>query len=249
MKFCLQNPQTGGQVSVDIDDEHKVRHVIDKTIGEEVDGELLGFAGYTFKITGGSDKDGFPMKQGVRVNTRVKLLLPRGSVGYKAHWGRDGERKRKTVRGCIVGHDIRVLNMTVVQAAAEAPAELAKLHNEVPCLLLPKRASKIRRLLDLGPTVDVRKEVPVKTHTTKGGKKPGKTCFHRVKVQRLVTPAVRRRREQKAVDRSKRFAKSRELRTEYQHKVDRLAKLRVQRAASKKQRVRAAQVKVAASKQ
>jgi len=46
-------------------------------MGSEILGELLGdqFKGYIFRITGGNDKQGFPMKQGVLINGRVRLLL------------------------------------------------------------------------------------------------------------------------------------------------------------------------------
>ncbi len=46
-------------------------------MGSDVDGEILGseFKGYTLRITGGNDKQGFTMKQGVLVNGRVRLLL------------------------------------------------------------------------------------------------------------------------------------------------------------------------------
>ena len=38
-------------------------------MGQEVEGDSLGdeYKGYIFKITGGNDKDGFPMRQGVMV--------------------------------------------------------------------------------------------------------------------------------------------------------------------------------------
>ena len=36
------------------------------------------FRGYVFKIMGGCDKQGFPMKQGVLTPGRVRLLLHRG---------------------------------------------------------------------------------------------------------------------------------------------------------------------------
>jgi len=39
---------------------------------------LQEFKGYVFKITGGCDKQGFPMKQGVLTPGRVRLLLHRG---------------------------------------------------------------------------------------------------------------------------------------------------------------------------
>jgi len=46
-------------------------------MGQEIDGEILGeqWKGYVFRITGGNDKQGFPMKQGVLVNGRVRMLL------------------------------------------------------------------------------------------------------------------------------------------------------------------------------
>ena len=53
------------------------RSFYDRRMGQELDGEVLGdeYKGYIFRITGGNDKQGFPMKQGVLVNGRVRLLL------------------------------------------------------------------------------------------------------------------------------------------------------------------------------
>jgi small subunit ribosomal protein S6e len=53
------------------------RAFYDRRMGQEMDGEILGdeYKGYIFRITGGNDKQGFPMKQGVLVNGRVRLLL------------------------------------------------------------------------------------------------------------------------------------------------------------------------------
>ena len=52
-------------------------------MGSDVNGEILGpeFKGYTLRITGGNDKQGFTMKQGILVNGRVKILM-RGSKYY-----------------------------------------------------------------------------------------------------------------------------------------------------------------------
>ena len=46
-------------------------------MGSDVDGEVLGpeFKGYTLRITGGNDQQGFTMKQGILVNGRVKILM------------------------------------------------------------------------------------------------------------------------------------------------------------------------------
>ena len=46
-------------------------------MGSDVDGEVIDPAlkGYTLRITGGNDKQGFTMKQGILVNGRVKILM------------------------------------------------------------------------------------------------------------------------------------------------------------------------------
>lgn len=77
MKLNIANPATGQQKVFDIDDEKKLRLFYDKRISADVSGDDLGgeFAGYVFRITGGFDKQGFPMMQGVLVPHRVRLLL------------------------------------------------------------------------------------------------------------------------------------------------------------------------------
>jgi ribosomal protein S6E (S10) len=40
------------------------------------------FKGYVFKISGGQDKQGFPMKQGVLTNGRVFLLMKPGALQH-----------------------------------------------------------------------------------------------------------------------------------------------------------------------
>ena len=87
----------------------------DKRISHVVPADTLGdeWKGYELKITGGNDKQGFPMKQGIMTAKRVRLLLKKGSSCYRQR--RKGERKRKSVRGCIVSADIQVLNLVIVR--------------------------------------------------------------------------------------------------------------------------------------
>ena len=77
MKLNISCPSTGGQKMIEVDDEKKLRALYDRRISQELDGDQLGedFAGYVFRISGGNDKQGFPMKQGVLCNHRVRLLL------------------------------------------------------------------------------------------------------------------------------------------------------------------------------
>ncbi len=51
-------------------------------MGAEIEGGLLGdqFKGYIFKITGGNDKQGFPMKQGILFNGRVRILFKKSKT-------------------------------------------------------------------------------------------------------------------------------------------------------------------------
>lgn len=56
---------------------HNSRQFNDRRMGSDVDGEILAaeFKGYTLRITGGNDKQGFTMKQGILVNGRVRILM------------------------------------------------------------------------------------------------------------------------------------------------------------------------------
>eukprot|EP01031_Cornospumella_fuschlensis_P027675 gene27675-33423_t len=191
MKLNIAYPTTGQQKFIVIDSEAKLRTLYDKRISQEVAGEDIGeeFAGYVFKITGGNDKQGFAMKQGVLTNTRVRLLLKEGQSCYRAR--RAGERKRKSVRGCIVGPDLSVLNLVIVKKGDNEVEGLTDA--SVPKRLGPKRASKIRKLFNLNKTDDIRKYVISRAVEKKNGKKDVK----RPKIQRLVTPVTLRRKRQR----------------------------------------------------
>ena len=95
------------------------------------------------------------MKQGVLLPHRVKLLLSDGHSCYRPR--RTGERKRKSVRGCIVGPDIAVLSVVIVKQGEGAIAGLTD--NILPKRLVPKRATKIRKFFNLWKPDDVRKYV------------------------------------------------------------------------------------------
>ena len=157
MKLNISCPGTGAQKLIEVDDEKKLRSFYDRRISQEVDGSALGdeYNGYIFRISGGNDKQGFPMKQGVLIPGRCRLLLVKGQSTYRPR--RKGERKRKSVRGCIVGPDLATLNLVVVRKGEEEIPGLTDV--TVPKRLGPKRANKIRKLFDLEKTDDVRKYV------------------------------------------------------------------------------------------
>lgn len=84
--------------------------------------------------------------------TRVKLLLSDGHSCYRPR--RTGERKRKSVRGCIVGQDLSVLALSVVKQGDGDIPGLTDVLN--PKRLGPKRATKIRQFWGLDKKDDVR---------------------------------------------------------------------------------------------
>ena len=81
----------------------------------------------------------------------MRLLLKKGTTCYRPR--KDGERKRKSVRGCIVDGNLSVLSMAIIK---KGEAEIPGLtDNTIPRRLGPKRASKIRKLFNLTKEDDV----------------------------------------------------------------------------------------------
>lgn len=82
-------------------------------IGDTIKGGLLGFPNYEFEITGGSDSSGFPMRKDVHGPVKKRILVSKRGIGYKPE--RKGEKRRKTVRGNEVTHDMTLINLMVVK--------------------------------------------------------------------------------------------------------------------------------------
>jgi len=211
MKLNISYPPTAAQKCLEIDDELKLRIFYDKRISQEVEGDALGdqFKGYIFRITGGNDKQGFPMKQGVLLNTRTRLLLSTGHSCYRPR--RTVERKRKSIRGCIVGPDLSVLHLVIVKKGEE---ELPGLTDKyIPRRLGPKRASKIRKLFNLTKKDDVRKFVIRRELPQKEGKTKKVTKAPRI--QRLITPLSLQRKRHRIALKKQRFEKNKTEAAEY----------------------------------
>lgn len=92
-----------------------------------------------------------------------------GTPCFRGYGRRNGERRRKSVRGCIVSPDLSVLNLVIVKKGDNDLPGLTDV--EKPRMRGPKRASKIRKLFNLTKDDDVRKYVNTyrRTFTSKTG--------------------------------------------------------------------------------
>ena len=117
-KLVVSEGEKSHQIEVDAAQSKKLTGL---KIGEEIDASLVGLNGYKLKITGGSDKNGFPMKKDVDGPRRIKSLLS-GGLGFEPK--RDGQRRRKTVRGNTISDDIVQINTIVTEKGAKSIDEL-----------------------------------------------------------------------------------------------------------------------------
>jgi len=108
-KAVIADPKSGRSYKRDIAGHH-ANSLVGRKVGEEVDGLFVGLPGYKLQITGGSDKDGFPMRPDLPGPRRKRVLLA-GGVGF--HPTHRGLRKKKTVRGNTISPDTLQLNLKI----------------------------------------------------------------------------------------------------------------------------------------
>lgn len=149
------------------------------------------YKGYIFRITGGNDKQGFTMKQGILISGRSRILFKKRGTTYRPR--RTGERKRKSVRGCITGPDLAVIALRVV---VKGDKDIDGVTNvDFANRLGRKRRNKIMKDFALDKKVDdVRKYVVRREQRTKGDK----TYYKSPKVQRMITEKRLRRKKERS---------------------------------------------------
>jgi small subunit ribosomal protein S6e len=105
-KIVVSDPKTGKSEVLEAKDS-TAQIFVGRKIGEVVDLSLVG-QNYKVKITGGSDKAGFPMRRDVLGSGKRYVLMTEG-VGFKHSV--EGEKRRKLVRGGTVTEEIYQLNV------------------------------------------------------------------------------------------------------------------------------------------
>jgi len=110
-KVIISDSETGKSRFVEVEGAQAVP-LVGRKLGEVIDGSVVKMPGHKLEITGGSDKDGFPMRPNVHGGVRVRAILSEG-VGF--HPSQNGERQRRTIRGNVITEDIVQINMKIVE--------------------------------------------------------------------------------------------------------------------------------------
>ncbi|AJF60387.1 MAG: 30S ribosomal protein S6e [Candidatus Diapherotrites archaeon] len=113
MNIVISDPKTGKAYSKKIEGPELF---LNKKVGQQVALNGIGLDGYEAKITGGSDKQGFPMKADLEGTGRRKVLL----VKQK----NKGIRRRISFRGNMVSRETQQLNLLVTKTGAKNLDEL-----------------------------------------------------------------------------------------------------------------------------
>ena len=110
-KAVISDPKSGKTYTRTIAG-HYASALVGKKIGDDVDGLFVSLPGYKLKITGGSDKDGFPMRRDLTGPKRRPVMVS-GGTGF--HPTRGGLRRRKNLRGNTISAEILQINLKISQ--------------------------------------------------------------------------------------------------------------------------------------
>ena len=110
-KVIISDPETGKSKFIEVEGTQAVP-LVGRKLGEVIEGSVVKMRDHRLKLTGGSDKDGFPMRPNIHGGVRIGVILSEG-VGF--HSSKKGERQRKTLRGSVVTEEIVQINMKIVE--------------------------------------------------------------------------------------------------------------------------------------
>ncbi len=159
-KVVVSDPKTRKAYQREVD--QNASGLIGKKIGDTVKGDFLGLSGYELQITGGSDKDGFPMRKDIQGTARKKVLLA-FPPGF--HPKRKGQRKKKSVRGNTISQDITQVNVKIVKYGQKPIEQLFKIE---------KKAEKEAEKAEEKPKEEAKTEEGVKEEEKVEGKEKTK---------------------------------------------------------------------------
>jgi len=118
-KIVVSDPKTKKTYQKEV--SQKESGLLNRKIRDKVKGDFLGLSGYELEITGGSDKQGFPMRPNIQGVARKRVLLT-GGPGF--HPKQKGERRRKSVRGNTISPEIVQVNAKIIKYGTKKLEEI-----------------------------------------------------------------------------------------------------------------------------
>ena len=103
-----------GKSSVKELKDQNAQFLVGSKIGDVLQGSSLGVNGQ-IKVTGGSDKAGFPMRSDVLGGGKKRILIS-GGTGFNPSI--KGEKVRKLVRGNVITDEIYQINVSLVEGSS-----------------------------------------------------------------------------------------------------------------------------------
>lgn len=121
MAFKINLSHKGKSAKFELENED----LVGKIIGDSIKGNLISpdLEGYELKITGTSDKSGFPGLSQIKGHAIKRVILKKG-VGMKNN--QEGLRLRKTVRGHELSADTVQINLVVLKEGSKKFEEFLK---------------------------------------------------------------------------------------------------------------------------
>ncbi len=150
IKLNIGDPKTKKTYKKEIED---ITPFLNKKLKQKIDGSPFGLKNYELEITGGSDKQGFPMRSDLDTTGRKRPLVVSGTGAKKKG---KGIRQRKTVRGNTISEEIVQINLKITkQGTIDLEKALGLVQEEAP-----KEEAKSEEKKEEVKTEEKKKEVP-----------------------------------------------------------------------------------------
>lgn len=117
MRLLYSDTKTGLTASMELD-EDKGAMLLNRKIGDEIEGSTFGMTGYKLRITGGSDTSGFPLDRSIAQQGKIRVMR----VQYRKK--REPARRMMTVRGNLIGQDTRQVSAIITEYGSKPVGEL-----------------------------------------------------------------------------------------------------------------------------
>ncbi|MGA2784745.1 MAG: 30S ribosomal protein S6e [Candidatus Bathyarchaeia archaeon] len=135
-KLIVSDPSTG-KSSVSEVEGARAQALIGRSLGEVIDGSVLGITHGKALISGGCDKNGIPMRADVHGGAKKYIVLSSGP-GFRST--RHGERRRKLIRGRIISDETFQINFRLQKDAETLEKPTAAQPTTEPSPMVEKKS-------------------------------------------------------------------------------------------------------------